>query len=175
MPAATTISAISAVAGLAMSAMGAAQQAQAQRRQDLYRAQVARNNAQIARQNAAYIQKSGEVAKSERRELIKRHIGTVKAVYAANGFLVDDPDPDSTSAQSLAAVAEAGELDILRLDDRIKDEKRRALIQGEHFIAQAGLFELSGADRSGGIVGLGTLLSGAGETALKLKSAGFIE
>lgn len=174
MPAATTISALTSLGGLVFSAVGAAQQASAQRDRDRYQEAVARNNAIIAAQNAEAIRESGEVAKSERRELIKRHKGTVKAVFAANGFLVDDPDPDSTVTQTLAAAVEAGELDINRLDDRVKAEQRRAQIQGDQFVAQARLFDLKASQSSPFGSFATTLLGDAGDVALKLKSANLI-
>ena len=156
------------IASSAMQFMAQQQQQQAQIQQANYRAAVERNNAIIAQQNADAIEKSGEVAKSDRRELIQRHIGTVKAVQAANGFLVDD-DEDSTNVLARADVAAVGATDILRLDDRIKDAKRRALIQKDKSTTQAGLFDLKASD-SGGLAGVGTLLGGAADTALLIKN-----
>jgi hypothetical protein len=156
------------IASTAMSFVAQRQQAQAQAQQANFQAAVARNNAIIARQNADAIEKSGKVAEQERRELIQRHIGTAKAVQAANGFLVDD-DEDSTNVQERAAVAEAGALDILRIRDRVDDEQRRALIQGDQFTAQAGLFDLKGADAGSSAAGFGTLLAGAADVAILAK------
>jgi len=173
MPAATTISAIAAIGGLAMSAMGAAQQASAQQAQANYRAQVERNNARIARQNAAQIEKEGKVAEQERMRLIRSTLGNAKARQARMGFLIDDPDPDSTNVLLLADLAEQGQLDILTIRRNSLSEQRRAINQGRYFTAQADLYKLQSDQFSPFGSAAGTLLSGAGSVIEKSETAGF--
>ena len=150
--------------GTGVSAVGAMQQAGAQRDQTAFQAAVARNNAIIAQQNAEQIAKKGKVAEQDRARLISQTKGAAKARQAALGFLVDD-DEDSTNVQNIADIAETGQLDILRIRDNVESEKRRALVQGQQFTAQAGLFDLKAGDSSGGLAAAGTLLSGASKVA----------
>ena len=147
------------------------QQAQAQRNQANFQAQVARNNAIIAQQNAAQIEKKGKIAEQDRKRLIRQTIGAAKAGQAAQGFLVDD-DEDSTNVQHVADLAEAGQLDILRIRDNMESEKRRALIQGDQFTAQAGLFDLKAADSGSSLAGFSTLLGGAAKIGFRFSGGG---
>ena len=151
------------VVSTAVSTYGAYQQAQAQRAQANYQAAVARNNVIIAQQNAADIRDRGETAEDEHRRRIKQTKGTAKAVQASNGFLVDDSE-DSTNVQMVADLAEAGELDILRIRDNTAREEHRALVEGVNFQAQAGLFDLKASSISPGMAAGSTLLSGAAST-----------
>ena len=160
-----TMAAIS-FAGTAISAVGAYQQQQAAansaRNQATYAAGVARNNAIIAGQNAADIRDRGAVAEADHRQRINQSKGSAKAVQASNGFLVDDT-ADSTNVQLVADLAEAGELDILRIHDNTEREARRAQIQGDQFTSDAGLLDMEAASQGGGsALGFGaTLLGGA--------------
>ena len=78
---------------------------------------------------------------------------------ASLGFLIDDPE--STNVGLLADIAGAGELDILKMQDNTRREERRALIQGDQFVAQAGLYGLQASAQNPGAAAAGTLLSGA--------------
>lgn len=153
-------------AGTAMSAVGQyqAQRAAAQsaRNQANYQAQVARNNAIIAQQNAADVRDRGARAEDEQRRRIHQTKGSAKAVQASHGFLVDDT-ADSTNVQMVADLAEAGELDILTIRDNTEREAHRAEVQGQQFVAEAGLFDLKAASSTGpsGLGAMGTLLGGA--------------
>ncbi|WP_340152010.1 hypothetical protein [uncultured Sneathiella sp.] len=152
-------SALGAVSG----AMGARQQAQAAQQQANFQASVQRNNAIIAQQNAADVRNRGEVEAQEHRDRIRQTRGAVVASQAANGFLVDDPG--SSNVDLLADVMEAGELDVLRIEENTAREERRALIQGQNFTAQAGLFDAQASAQNPGLAGATTLLSGAAKTA----------
>lgn len=152
------------VASTAMSAYGSYQQAQAQRAQANYQAAVARNNAIIANQNAADARDRGGAAEDEHRRNIKRTKGTARANQAAAGFLVDDTE-DSTNAQMMADIAEAGELDVLRIRDNTEREARRAEIQGANFTADAGLMDLKSSSINPTFSAGATLLSGAAKSA----------
>ena len=153
-------------AGTAVSAVGQWQAqraaAQAAREQAMYHSQVARNNAIIAQQNAADVRDRGARAEDEQRRRIHQTKGSAKAAQAAGGFLVDDT-ADSTNVQMVADLAEAGELDILTIRDNTEREAHRAEVQGQQFVAEAGLFDLKAASSTGpsGVGALGTLLGGA--------------
>lgn len=151
------------IASTAAGAYGAYQQSQAAKSQANYQAAVARNNSIIAQQNAADVRDRGEVAEQEHRDRIKQTKGSAVASQAANGFLVDDPG--SSNVDLLADIAEAGELDVLRIRDNTEREARRAEIQGSNFQAQAGLFDMQASAQNPGLAGATTLLSGAAKTA----------
>jgi hypothetical protein len=153
---ATAITAVGAIAGAA----GSYQQAQAQKGQARYQAAVARNNAIIANQNAADARDRGEAAEDEHRRRIEQTKGSARAAQAGQGFLVDDTE-DSTNVQMVADLAEAGELDVLRIRDNTEREARRAQIQGVNFQAEAGLFDLKASSISPGMAAGGSLLGSA--------------
>lgn len=156
------VSAISSVIGLGMAAKSAADTAAANKARANYQAAVARNNAIIAQQNAAAIVDRGEQEKADLRRHIRLVKGTAAPIQAAKGWLVDDTE-DSTVAQQRADLAEAGALDILRLDDKIQLRKREALIQGQNYQTQAGLFDFEASTSSPGGAFAGTLIAGAGD------------
>lgn len=74
-------------------------------------------------------------------------------------------DEGGTFEDQIGDLAEAGELDILRIRDNVESEKRRALIQGEQFVAEAGLFDLKGQNAGAGFASFATLLGGATKAA----------
>lgn len=165
------ISAMTSVIGLVMSAKSAADTAAADIARSNYQAAVARNNATIAQQNAAAIVDRGEQEKADLRRHIARIKGTAAPIQAAKGWLVDDTE-DSTVAQQRADLAEAGALDILRLDDKIQLRKREALIQGQNYQTQAGLFDFEASTSSPGGAFAGTLIAGAGDVIGKFGKTG---
>jgi hypothetical protein len=164
------VSAVAAVAGLGMSAMAAAQQANQAKARANYQAAVARNNAIIASDNAKAIVDRGEQEKADLRRHITLVKGSAKPIQASKGFLVDDTE-DSTNVQQRADLAEAGALDILRLDDKIQLRKREALIQGQNYQSQAGLFDFEASTYSAGGAFAGTLIAGAGDVIGKVGKA----
>ena len=152
---AVTIAAI----GVGVSGIGMAQRASAAKAQAQYQQQVAYNNSIIARQNAADAVDRGKRDEEEHRDRVGQSKGAAKGDMAALGFLIDDPD--STNVGMLASIAEAGELDIKKIQDATNREKRRALLQGDQFVAQAGLYGLQANAANPGAAAAGTLLSGA--------------
>tara|TARA_R110000744_G_scaffold46466_3_gene102686 strand:- start:1337 stop:1843 length:507 start_codon:yes stop_codon:yes gene_type:complete len=149
---------VSAV-GVGMSAVSSYQQAQSARAQAQYQQQVAYNNSIIAQQNAADVRDRGDRDAEEHRDRIAQSKGAAKGDMASLGFLIDDPE--STNVGLLADIAGAGELDILKMQDNTRREERRALIQGDQFVAQAGLYGLQASAQNPGAAAAGTLLSGA--------------
>ena len=166
------VSAVAAVAGAAVGAVGAYQQAQAAQAQANYQAQVAQNNAIIAKQNAERIAQYGDIAEDEQRRRLLATKGAARARLAANGLLVDDTQ-DTTAAFLLADLAEAGEYDILKLRDKYAQEERAAQVQGMNYQAQAGLYQLQASAQSPGMAAVGSLLSSAGKVASAGQAAGW--
>jgi len=149
MAAASTILIGTAVASAAMSAASAGMQAKEAGRQDAYNAAVAGNNAQIARDNARDVELRGREAVYDQRRAVSRELGRVRAASAGAGLVVDEV---GTVPQDLVnAMAEAGELDIMRLRNNIDREKRRALIEASNYEAQQGQFEMQRASRRPGM------------------------
>jgi type II secretory pathway component PulJ len=168
------------VVSIAATAASTLMQMQAQRQQQRaaaaqanFQAAVARNNAIIARQNADAIRDRGVAEEEDHRRRIRQTIGAARASQAALGFLVDDPG--STNADLLADLAEAGELDILRIRDRTEAEAHRAIVQGVNFQAQAGLFDTQAAGASAGLGfgSAGSLLGGAARIGRSFSGSGF--
>jgi hypothetical protein len=164
------LSALSAGVG----AMGAMQQSQAVKDQNNYQAQVARNNAVIASQNAASINEQGEIAQQEHRRKVKTVKGAARAQQASKGFLVDDT-ADSTNIQQVADIIEMGKLDELRIKHNVALEERRALIQGTNFQAQAGLYSMKASAQNPFLSGASTLLAGAASTLGAAKQGGLFK
>ena len=156
-------------ASTAMSAYGSYQQAKSAQGQANYNAAVQRNNAIIAQQNAADVRDRGAVAEDDHRRRIQQTKGSARAVQASTGFLVDDTE-DSTNVQMVADLAEAGELDILRIRDNTEREAHRAEVQGVNFTAQAGLFDLKASSENPLAAAGGTLLAGAAKSAPLFKT-----
>lgn len=84
-----TLAVVAGVAGAGVSAFGQVQQGNATRNAALYQAQVARNNALIAEQNAQYAEKAG-AARAAAKSLEGAAVGgKIKAAQAASGVDVN--------------------------------------------------------------------------------------
>lgn len=139
----------SAVISAGMAAASSASQASAAGKADAYSAAVAGNNAQIARDNARDVELRGREAVYDQRRAVSRELGRVRAAAAGQGLAVDEV---GTVPQDMVnAMAEAGELDIMRLRNNIEREKRRALVQASNYEAQQGQFEMQRASRKPGM------------------------
>ena len=152
------------VASAAFSAYGQYQQSRAQQAQASYQAAVARNNAIIAQQNADDARDRGDRKKDAHKRALTQLRGRATVQQASNGFLVDD-SVDSTNVMLIADLVEAGKLDELGIEGDTEREVRRAMIQGENYTAQAGLFSMQAADSSGLLGAAGTLLGGAAKAS----------
>lgn len=183
-----------AIGGMAMSAVGAKQQqdvanrniaaannaaranAIAAQQQAHFLAQQERNNAAIVGQNVVYIKQAAKVASQRHGERIRKTVAAVNVRTAAMGFLVDPKetteDVYSTVTLLRADVEWGGARDIRDIYHNAALEERRALIQRENFVAQAGLFEWKAAQGDTG-VGYGTGASSAyAATAAFMSGAG---
>lgn len=166
-----TISAISTGVGTVVSVMGAYQQSQAAKAQAEYNAAVSRNNQIIAQQNAEAIRERGKEDEADHRRKIVQTIGAARAAAAGNGFLIDG-SADDTNALLQADIAEAGELDILRIRDDVELRARQQEVQGVNFGAEAGLFSLQASQQKPLLAAGATLLEGAAKTAGAFSSLG---
>lgn len=122
------------------SAIGAYTQSKARKAQARYQRDVAKVNAKIAEDNMRDIELRGRVAEFDQRRATARALSDVRTATAGSGLEVNVA---GTTPQDLVrAMSEAGELDVMRLRNNIEREKRRAEIQKQNYIAQAGQFEL---------------------------------
>lgn len=149
-----------ALASTAVTTVSAVQQANAQKAQAEYNAQVAQNNAIIAEQNAQDVEQRGELALAKRRQALKQTIGTARAAIGGSGLQLD-AGSETTQAQLLDDLSVAGHMDILTLEGNIAREARRARIQGAEFETQAGLLEMQSRSISPALAGLGAGLGAA--------------
>lgn len=117
--------------------------AQGQKSQAAFNRDVALNNQIIAEQNVADIADRGRVAVYDQRRAVARELGNVRAATAGSGLVVDEAG--TTPQDMVRAMVDAGELDVMRLQNNIDREQRRASIQGANFAAQAGQFEANRA------------------------------
>ncbi len=159
---ATTIAAASmatAAVGAGISAYGAYQQGQAQAAAANYQAQVARNNAIIAKQNADAATAAGENQAEQSLMKTGMTVGAARAAAAANGL-----DPNSGSPLSLQTdTAKTGAVNALTIRNNAAWQAYGDQVQGMSQTAQAGLDQAqSGWDAQAGGMGAATsLLSGA--------------
>ena len=161
-----------AAAGLVLSAVGTLssfagqqQQAQATQASAAFNAQVAANNAIIARQQATQAHDIGKV-KSAREQLAARKlIGLQRATLAGNGVLVGAGSAADIEADTRA---QAG-VDASTIRSNAAREALGFLTQGANFDAQGGLILAEGSNRASAInsESFSTLLSGAGSVASK--------
>jgi len=172
MSSATTIAAIAGVASAGIGAAGAYQQSQAAKSQANYQSQVASTNATIAQQNAARLQQYGIISDGEQRKRIADTKAAARARLAANGLLVDDTV--GTTATGLQVdLAEAGALDILKLQANYREQIQAAQVQGVNYQAEAGLASLKASQQNPGFALAGSLLSSAGSVYSAGKKAGW--
>jgi hypothetical protein len=99
------------VIGGAVNFMGQQQQAAASAASANYQAQVARNNQQIAEQNAAYSRQAGQVEAEQQGQKTARLVGAEVAAQGASGI---DPTTGSP-ADVVRGTREMGRLDTLNL------------------------------------------------------------
>jgi hypothetical protein len=144
--AATTITVMDVigVASAAMSAMSAMQQSQAAQDQANYQAQVARNNAIIAQQQADDAQSLARMREREHRTQVKGFKGKQRSILATSGFEANEDD----ALDILADTAEIGEVDALKIRNKGKREAHRHHLAAQSGQAQAGLFGMQAAQQN---------------------------
>lgn len=150
---------VAGAAGSATSAYGSYQTGQAGARAASYQAQVAANNAVIARQNAVQDIQAGEIAATNKGLQTRAKVGSEKAIQGASGV-----DVNSGSAAAVrAGTAEIGMLDALTIRSNAAKQAYSQQVAAGSYDAQSELDKMKGAqaERAGTIGATGTLLSGA--------------
>lgn len=145
--------------GAGVSAYGKYEQGQATSAAASYRAQVADNNAKIARQNAGLDIQAGEIAATNKGLQTRATVGKEKAYAAASGVDV----AGGSTADVRAGTAQMGMLDSLTIRSDAAKKAYSDEVQATSYEAQAGLdrMESEQAKTAGDIGAFGTLLSGA--------------
>jgi hypothetical protein len=162
------------LAGAGIGAMGAYESGQATSAAAAYQAQVALNNAAIARQNAELAMQSGEQQVGIQGMKTRAAVGAEKAGEAASG--VDVNKGSFVSAR--AGTAELGALDALTIRSNAAKQAYGYEVAATSNTAQAQLdtFESQQAKDAGLVSALGTAIGGVGSAGLnyaKMTNAGF--
>ena len=111
----------------AMSAAGAASSANAQNKQAEYNAQVAQNNALMARQEGLYARTQAERNAGGQHKQTERLIGAQRARQGASGVVVDSgstadvvQDTADTGAREAAALLQQGDTEAWRAENKAR-------------------------------------------------------
>lgn len=169
LPALPLIGAIVGVAGTAMQVIGGINAANSTQASMNYQAQVNRNNAVIAENNAKAVQDAGQTEEQAQRQKTAQLVGRARATMAANGI----DTTSGTSLDILGDTAKLGELDALTIRSNTARKAYGYRVQGMSDMAQADLDVASGknAVAAGQTNAFGSVLSGA--TSLSDKFMGW--
>lgn len=147
------------IVGGVMNAKGVNQSYQAKASNAAYQAQVAQNNAAIARTNATLDREAGDIAATNQGFRTRAVIGATLAGQAASGVDVNT----GSFVHARAGEAEAGMLDALTIRSDAAKKAWAQETQASNFEAEAGLqrMESQQALKAGPTAATGSLLSSA--------------
>jgi hypothetical protein len=151
------VAAIAGLGGGLLSGLGAYSSMEAQSANAAFQAQVAANNAQIAKQNFGLQIQSGEEAVSNDEMKLRTQLGTIKAGQAASG--VDVNSGSFVSARTGAA--ETGTLDALTMRSNNARQAYGYEVQATSDTAESELLTAQSqqAAAAAPLAGIGSLLS----------------
>lgn len=160
-----------AVAGAGISAYGKYEGGQATQAQMAYQAQVAQNNAQIAKQNAQWDIQAGEAAANAQGLKTRAQVGSTVAKQAAGGIATGV----GSAAQVVAGEREVGMINAMTIRSNASREAYGQEVAATSDEAQAGLYEMEGkqAAEGGDLGAMGSLLSSAGSFGKYFPSGSF--
>ncbi len=155
----------SSVIGAGVSAAGAYSTGQANSASAGYQAQVARNNAIIAEQNAQFELQKGNVETENQNYKTRALVGTQKATQAANGLDVNSGSPLDVRRST----TELGHLDALTLLNNAAAKAAGYRAAGANYTAEAGLDEMkaSSAKKAGAFSVASSLIGGVSSVSDK--------
>ena len=158
------------LAGAGISAFGTYEGGQAQARAANYAAQVARNNSQIAEQNAQYAIAAGQRQASDTSLREAQRFGSIKARQGAGGVDVNT----GSNAAVQASQRKMGALDIATVLNNSELAAYGYRSQAANFQAQAGLEtnEAQQAPIGADLAAAGGFLGSASGTAFKFSQLG---
>ena len=147
---ALAVGTVASVAGTALGAVGSYQQGKAQAAAYEYQAQVNRENAKIANENAALERQAGLEEARRQRIATLQTIGKQKVSLAANGVDVGY----GTSLDIIEDSAMMGELDALMIETEAERRARNYEIQSNNFLNDANLSSFAARNaRTAGNIG----------------------
>lgn len=155
-------------ASVALGAMGTLQASEAQADAAEYNAQVSRNNAVIADQNAAMEREAGKEEERRHRMKVAQLKGEQRAAFGGNGILLDEGSP----LDILMDTEEMGELDAQNILHDSEMRARNFEIQAGNFRGQAGLLDSQASStRTGGYLSAaGGVMGGISDVSDKWNS-----
>lgn len=165
-----TAAVIAGVAGAGISAAGAVEGGQATANAANYNAQVAKNNATIANQNADYVVAAGQEAASNESRKNAAQSGKIKATQAASGVDVNT----GSSKDVQVSERETGQLDSETVLNNSELKAYGYRSQATGFEATAGLetAEAEQAPIGADLTAAGGLLGSASSLGLKWSQLG---
>lgn len=149
---------IASVFSTAFGIFGSIMQGRQEKAMYNYQAQVAQNNAVIARQNAADAQAAGAAEEQRRRMQTAQQVGGLRAGAGASGFDVGV----GSFVDEFAATEMAGEMDALSIRNDYQRQANNFLRQSGQFTSDADMYKTAGKNAmTSGIIGAaGTVLGG---------------
>ena len=156
---------VASAAGAGVSAMGASASASATAASDNYKAQVASNNAIIAKRNADAATEAGGVGAQVNDLKTKNLVGTQLVTQASNGLDVGS----GTNVNVRQSAADIGHLDTLTILNNAAKQSAGFKAQGMNFTAEAGLDTAAAANAktAGDYTVASSLLGGASSVSSK--------
>ena len=153
------ISAVAGLAGAGISAAGAYSSGQATAASDAYQAQVAANNAALARQQGKLDIQSGEIAAVNQGLKTRATVGEQKAMQGASGIDVNT----GSAAAVRAGTGEMGMLDALTIRSNAVKKAYADEVQANSDTAQGQMDIAAGenAKTAGDLGAAGALINGA--------------
>ncbi len=163
---ASTLAIIAGVTGLAsagVSAYGQYKQGKAEQQTYNMQADISRQNAAIAQENAGLERSAGLEEQRRQRLKTSQLIGQQKAAMAANNINITSGTP----LDVIQDTAEIGELDAIMIGFESERRARNYESQASNFLQQADIYNLSGknAYKSGLYSAGSSLLGGVGKVA----------
>lgn len=155
----------SSIAGGILGAFGSEKKADAEAQADMYKAQVARNNAIIAERKAGQTREAGGIEAENNDLKTKSKIAEATVVQAANGLDVNT----GTNVDVRNSMADLGRLDTLTIISNAAKKAQDFEVQAMNFNAEGQLDTMAAenAKEAGDINAASSLISGAGSVADK--------
>lgn len=147
------------LAGAGFGALGDIEKGQATSKADRYQAQIANNNAFLAKQNAGWATQFGEIGATQSSMKTGAEIGAMKANAGAAGIDVNT----GSTALARSAADELGNVNALTIKSNAAREAYGYTTQSTNYSTQAALDKQAARDAvaAGNMAAFGTLLSGA--------------
>lgn len=165
-----SISAVAALSAGAISTVSAIQQGKSQQEMYNYQAEVNRNNAKIAEQNAAQERQSGLEEARQQRVKTLQQIGSQQVAFAGNGIDITS----GTALDTIEDTAQYGELDALMTQYNAERTALNYEQQANNFNNQANLDKYASANaaKAGRLNGLAAGFGGIASAADGLGNIG---